>query len=137
MLYEPSLQPETDRLVITAVTTQWQRAPRNVTWTKHYLERTDMVEHPINVLLKHLSTLEGPIPYQSNESYRLEQDALQASNLCYYTLIRMADIKIRWVENVCEPPEFNQRKKILKIFCFPSYCTMMCSGNPEFKFLGK
>ena len=68
MLYEPSLQPETDRLVITAGTTEWQRAPRDVTWTKHYLERTDIIEHPINVLLKHLSNLEGSIPHQSNES---------------------------------------------------------------------
>ena len=137
MLYEPCLQPETDRLVITAGTTEWQRTPRNVTWTKHYLERTEIIGYPINVLLQHLSTLEGPIPYQSNESSRLEQDALQASNLCYYTLTRMADIKIQWMENVCEHLEFNQRKKVLKIFCFPSFCAMMCSGNPELTFLDK
>ena len=136
MLYEPSLQPQTDRLVITAGTTERYRASRSVTWTKHDLEKAD-TELPINVLLKHLSTPEGPIPFQPNESPRLEQEALQASNLCYYTLTSMADIKICWVENVCEHLEFNQRQKVLKIFCFPSFCAMMCSGNQELTFLDK
>ena len=137
MLYEPSLQPGSGRLVLTAETTERHRPPRNVTWMKHYLEERDITEHPINVLLTHLSTLEGPIPCQTNESSGLEQDALQASNLCYYALTRMANIKIQWVENVCEHLEFDQRKKVLKLFCFPSFCAMMCSGNPELTFLDK
>ena len=137
MLYEPSLEPQSDRLVITNGTTERHKAPRNVTWTKHYLEKTDTTEQSVNVLLKHLSTMDGPIPYQTSESSRVEQDALQASNLCYYTLTAMANIKIRWVNNVCEHLEFNQREKVLKIFCFPSFCAMMCSGSSELTFLDK
>ena len=150
MLYEPSLEPQTDRLVITNGTMERHKAPRSVTWTKHYLEKTETTEFPVNVLLKHLSTMDGPIPHQAiessrvehdalqaSESSRVEQDALQASNLCYYTLTAMANIKIRWVKNVCEHLEFNQREKVLKIFCFPSFCAMMCSGSSELTFLDK
>ena len=137
MLYEPSLEPQIDRLVITNETTGRHKAPRNVTWTKHYLEKTDTTDLSVNVLLTHLSTMDGPIPCQTCESSRVEQDALQASNLCYYTLTAMANIKIMWVNNVCEHLEFNQREKVLKLFRFPSFCAMICSGNPELTFLDK
>ena len=137
MLYEPSLEPQTDRLGITNGTTESRKAPRNSTWTKHYLEKTDITDLPVNVLLEHLSTPDGPIPHQASKSSRVEQDALEASNLCYYTLTAMANIKIKWVPNVCEHLEFNQREKVLKIFCFPSFCAMMCSGNSELTFLDK
>lgn len=137
MLYEHSLEPQTDRLVINNEITERHKAPRNITWTKHYLEKSDTTEFSVNVLLKHLSTPDGPIPYQTSESSRVEQDALQASNLCYYTLTAMANIKIRWVNNVCEHLEFNQREKVLKIFCFPSFCAMMCSGYSESTFVDK
>lgn len=137
MLYEPSLEPQTDRLVITDGITERHKAPWNVTWTKYYLEKADITELPVNVLLKHLSTMDGPIPCQANGSSRVEQDALQATNLCYYTLTGMANIKIMWVNNVCEHLEFNQREKVLKIFCFPSFCAMMCSGKSGLTFLDK
>lgn len=45
MLYQPFLQPEIDKFVIVAGTTERHRPPRNATWTKHYLERTEITEH--------------------------------------------------------------------------------------------
>ena len=137
MLYEPSLEPQTDRFVTINGTTERRGALRNVTWTKHYLEKTDTTEVPANVLLKLLSTVDGPLSYHTSESSRVEQDALQASYLCYYTITLMANIKIHRVSNVCEHLEFNQGEKVLKIFRFPSFCAMMCSGNSELTFLDK
>ena len=137
MLYEPSLEPQTDRLVITNGTTERHKAPRNVTWTKHYLEKIDTTELSVDVILKLLSCIDGPLSYQTSESSRLEQDALQATNLCFHTLTGLANIKIRWVNNVCEHLAFNQREGVLKIFCFPSFCAMMCSGKSGLTFLDK
>ena len=137
MLYEPSLEPQIDTLAITNGTTESPKAPPNLTWTVYNLEKADMTDIPVNVLLKHLSTPDGPIPHQANKGSRVEQDALEASNLCYYTLTAMANIKIKWVPNICEHLEFNQREKVLKIFCFPSFCAMICSGNSKSTFLDK
>ena len=136
MLYEPVLKPQADRFEIIDHTGGHKLA-RNVTWSRHHLKRGETTEKPINVLLKYLSTIQGPLPTRCKAKATEDQDVLQASNLSYYTLTKMANIRIWWVENVCEHLEFDPRSSTLKLFCLPSFCAMVCLKNTNKTFLDR
>jgi hypothetical protein len=82
-------------------------------------------------MLRRFSGSGGPIPWlePSVTRHRLleDLDTLKSPNLSYYTLTRLAQLEIQWVDSVCQHLEFDSHHKVLKLFRFPSFCGMVCA----------
>ncbi len=52
---------------------------------------------------------------------------IEVSNVCYHTLNKVADIKIRWVHDMTAHLQFDSRTKELNIFQYPSACLILDS----------
>ncbi|KAF2469966.1 uncharacterized protein BDR25DRAFT_201402, partial [Lindgomyces ingoldianus] len=57
------------------------------------------------------------------------------AHISYYNLTRLAEIKIDWVDSIGEHLEFDRKQRALKLFRFPSFCALLCRGDPEKTFL--
>lgn len=89
-------------------------------------------------LLLSFGSASGPIPrpHQSHSTAAFtEQDALKATYLSYYSLTRLAEIKVIWVDSLAEHLEFDRRQRVLKLYRFPSFCALLCSADSEKTFL--
>lgn len=55
-----------------------------------------------------------------------ESDWIICDFVCYSTLRRVIGVDIEWVDIISLHLEFDNRKRTLKVFRFPSFCRMMC-----------
>lgn len=136
LLYNPLLAPSPNKYELVHLPADDARGSRrsnNRTWQS--FSHAAEAEISISDLLYRMSAGRGPIPcgFVSTDESRV--DTVQATNINYYTLIKMAKLRIIWVESVCEHLEFGSLKKTLKLFRFPSFCAMMCVGDESNTFL--
>jgi len=52
-------------------------------------------------------------------------ELITVSYVCFAMLDKIADVKIEWVNSLCLHLEFDNVRRILKIFRFPSFCMLM------------
>lgn len=57
-----------------------------------------------------------------------QEDALFSLNINYYTLSKLAKISIAWTETATRHLELDTRNKTLYLFCYPSFCALMCGA---------
>ena len=138
--YDPVLDPEDGVLQILCPEKAQTRVSRNDTWVS-YSQDMSQVNLPIVTLLRRFGGVKGPIPWtvfndvEIASSLKAPLDPLISSNLSYFTLKRVAKIDIEWVSSVCLHLEFNMRRKILKLFRFPSLCGLLCDKEVDDTFL--
>ena len=138
--YDPVLDPEDGVLQIRCPEKAPARVSRNDTWTS-YSQDMSHIDQPIVTLLRQFGGVKGPIPWtvfnetEISSSLKSPFDPLISSNLSYFTLKRVANIDIEWVSSVCLHLEFNMRRKILKLFRFPSLCGLLCDKEVDDTFL--
>ncbi|KAJ4295246.1 hypothetical protein N0V90_007257 [Kalmusia sp. IMI 367209] len=139
-IYKPAYEPSCGKLQIASLGGPL-RASRDRAWRlseipiQHESTLTDLL-----LQLGNFGTLRtnGPLPRPHREPSLLafsEQDALRATHLSYYSITKLADITIDWVDCVAEHLEFDRRLRVLKLYRFPSFCALLCSSDPEKTFL--
>ena len=138
--YDPVLDPEDGVLQILCPERAQARVSKNDTWTSYTRDMSD-VNQPIVTLLRQFGGVKGPIPWtefsevEMSSSLKSPLKPLISSNLSYFTLKRVAKIDIVWVSSVCLHLEFNMRRKMLKLFRFPSLCGLLCDKEDNDTFL--
>lgn len=138
--YDPVTDPEDGVLRILCPEKAQVRVSKSDTWTS-YARDMSHVNQPIVTLLRQFGGIKGPIPWtvfsevDVSGSLKSPLDPLISSNLSYFTLKRVAKIEIEWVSSVCLHLEFNMRRKMLKLFRFPSLCGLLCDKEVDDTFL--
>lgn len=140
--YDPVLDPEDGALQIHCPERTGAKASRNDTWISCSQDMSH-TEQPIVVLLRRFGGVKGPIPraiFNEMESARVVRstlDSLISSNLSYFTLTRIAQISVEWVSSLCLHLDFDMRRKVLKLFRFPSLCGLLCDRVSDTTFLSQ
>lgn len=74
----------------------------------------------------------GPVPMYANlsERRRLQfPDALYVSNLSYYIITKLGQIKIVGTDSLCMHLQLDRRNRTLAMYSRPSLCALMCSSD--------
>ena len=145
MLYDPEMAPSPNELSLSRQTRVSHRA-FNTTVLLSYEQGFALVQQPLgrlfrvfgniipqsedtNAELTHmLSSPTASGPYQSSEY-------LVLSYLSYHTLSRVAQIKIEWVDCINLHLEFDEGRRLLKLFRFPSFCRLAYPSKGRKTFL--
>jgi hypothetical protein len=98
------------------------------TWVPHDIDLPMYQKHPVVDIMYHMLR-ENPFPRPLSSTSK----ALVGSNLSYYTLSKLAGLKIEWVESLCLHLELNKSDRTLKVFRFPSFCRLLCFAPSENK----
>ena len=140
--YDPVLDPNDGELQIRCPDTAGARASRHGTWTS-FSQDASHADLPIVTLLRQFGSVKGPIPrtvFNDTEiasALSNTMDPLISSNISYFTLTRVAEITIEWESSVCLHLEFDMRRKVLKLFRFPSLCGLLCDRVVDTTFLSQ
>lgn len=90
----------------------------------------DKGDQPLDVLLRAFGDIVPEPRSEVMEETRLgashESDWIIGDFVCYSTLRRVIGVEIEWVDVISLHLEFDNRKRTLKVFRFPSFCRMMC-----------
>jgi hypothetical protein len=118
MLYTPS-PTVTSGLFTIALPTE-----RNSDYTQQSCEKAQ------NQIFGFLSGFGDLVPLsnrtESDEGMEVDQE-ISVSKLNYSTLQNIGDIHISWVETVGAHLSFNEKTRVLSLFCLPSFCLLQKS----------
>ena len=139
MLYDPDLNPNPDKLQLSRVTrVKLHRQTSNL--KTEYLHTFEQGFHQLQQPLDNLFCVFGmilPSPdrplatgtgYPSSlkpASHDTSSEYLILSFISYYTLVKVAKIRIQWVESLNLHLEFDEGARVLKLFRYPSFCRLM------------
>ncbi|KAI1410376.1 hypothetical protein F5Y13DRAFT_167653 [Hypoxylon sp. FL1857] len=108
-------------------------------FNKHSVTRvTDMSRRPIGAIL----SCRGLIPIACSsgvESYKGFSTLLSVPHLNFYSLSRLGDVTITWVNDLSKHCEFDRysKKKQLKLFRLPSLCATICLNQGDEALIGR
>lgn len=129
MLYEPKVDVKLDELQITrpsAITMAGERV-RVKSWTfDGYSKGTfDYVDQPLHAMLNQFGRL-LPAPHPKRTGTEAPpSEWIIAPFVSYQTLRKVCRIDIEWVETLGMHLEFDDARRTLKVFRFPSFCRLM------------
>ena len=132
MLYSPSLSPLPGKLQIMDSEDITRRAcssrPRVI--EQNFNQAYQPFQHLLRVfgdITPSLSILIRDLP-----GNRKTREQLVHSYLSYHTLGRICNVKIEWVDTLNAHLDFDESRRILRIFRFPSFCYLLYrSGHEE------
>jgi hypothetical protein len=129
--FKPSLAPRADRLQLFVPVPGTAGLRRAGTW---HCNSKDIDEETAHISLSDLlfrfsEGIEGPIPHPAKGDTKAQP--LVSSNLSYYTLAELAGLQIEWIDSICEHLELDSRRKVLKLFRFPSICMTLCAKSTD------
>lgn len=141
MLYDPDPKPKEGVLKLILPRCSRDRTARSETW-RYISQEVEGVSGSVGDLLRRFGGMKGPIPRPDlididNTAHSPSNITLQCTNLCYYTLTRLAKVEIIWVNDVCLHLEFDRRQKTLKLFRCPSFCILLLLHNNGSSFLDR
>lgn len=67
----------------------------------------------------------------SDSTKTLLPELIELSNVCYHSLNKLADIRIRWVHDLTAHLQFHSRTRILNVFQYPSACLVLDSAGEK------
>jgi hypothetical protein len=126
MLYDPCMEPRTDMLELENFI-RTSAAPLNTRILYSFSQNFASIEHPLHTLLCSFGNI---IPL-ANRSISQGSQPLGIRYLNYFTLSRVAMIRVEWVDALSLHLDFNEALKVLKIFRFPSFCRMLYSREEK------
>jgi hypothetical protein len=125
MLYDPEPTQPPGELVIRRSTGSIPRQRVMLrsghTFTSYRQRDFEFFDEPMFIFLRrfgHLIPETGAGPVGANE-------LITVSYVCFSMLDKVADVKIEWVNSLSLHLEFDNVRRILKIFRFPSFCMLM------------
>ncbi|KAL8711217.1 MAG: hypothetical protein Q9220_004362 [cf. Caloplaca sp. 1 TL-2023] len=145
MLYDPETDPSLDELALSRLT-RVSRRPFNTEALLYYEQNFGLVQQPLSVLLRGFGSVipqsngNGPdLGYLLSSPITMGPPAsseyLMLSYLSYSTLSRVAQIKIEWVDCLNLHLEFDEGRRLLKLFRFPSFCRLAYPAKGKRTFL--
>ncbi|KAL8797877.1 MAG: hypothetical protein Q9195_000229 [Heterodermia aff. obscurata] len=134
MLYDPEMAPNPNELSLSRQTRVSNRA-FNTEVLLSYEQDFSLVQQPLGRLFRVFGNI---IPQSDDTSSELTQilssptasgpyqssEYLVLSYLSYHTLSMVAQIKIEWVDCINLHLEFDEGRRLLKLFRFPSFCRL-------------
>ena len=139
MLYDPDPEPSVGKLQLSRVNRV--TLPRQTSTLKtEFLHTFEQGFHQLQQPLDNLFCVFGMIlpPFESPltactscsssikpTGHDDSSEYLILSFLSYYTLVKVAKIKIEWVESLNLHLEFDEGARVLKLFRYPSFCRLM------------
>jgi hypothetical protein len=143
MLFDPVPIPLTERLQLLPIIGGKGVALGTETYLTYSRDLHDSRTLPIHYLLREFGNI---LPQPQFASSTLSTGTRRApatskilmlSHLNYYTLSRVAKIRIEWVDCLSLHLEFDSSNGVLKIFRFPSFCRIVCSGTLKVTYLSR
>ena len=131
LLFEPEYPTTPGCICIVRPVDQDGDVIRSNTLTAYKNQIEVVADLPIHQLLRHFGML-IPVPVASREELQAEgvrSDQLSTNYLNYQILSNVAGIKVQFVSSLSLHLEFDKRSKALKIFRYPSFCRLICSGR--------
>jgi hypothetical protein len=64
---------------------------------------------------------------------QLGDSALLVSSLNAITLLKVGNIKIKWIFSLSAHLDFDEKERELSMFCLPSFCEICCNDNTAFQ----
>ena len=133
MLYSPSLSPLPGKLQIMDsedIRRRGARSSRPRIVEQNFNQAYQPFQHLLRVfgdITPSLSTLICDLPGNCKT-----REQLVHSYLSYHTLGRICNVKIEWVDTLNAHLDFDESRRILRIFRFPSFCYLLYrSGHEE------
>jgi len=130
MLYDPEPFQRPDDLCIRkaqgSIPRQRTRTPRQRTRTRpgrvftNYTQDIEGSEQPLYLCLRKFGKI---IP--AFEEYPNNTPLISVSHVCYSILDKVAGVELEWVNSLSQHLEFDNFRRRLKIFRFPSFCMLM------------
>lgn len=123
LLYTPTPSPEPSHLQLQLKDPEYPgRGLRS-----HLLRRLSCLLTPDLAALsfEHLLNCFGHLKFQPMSESSQDHKAIIASNINYYILSKVTGIRVVWVDCLSLHLEFDRRTMTLKLFRFPSFCTML------------
>ena len=135
MLYDPEVAPNPDELSLSKQTRVSSRA-FNTRVLLSFEQDFALVQQPLGRLFRVFGNI---IPQSEDTSAELTRIAateyLVLSCLSYHTLSRVAQIQIEWVDCINLHLEFDEGRRVLKLFRFPSFCRLAYPSKGRKTFL--
>ncbi len=125
MLYDPlPVQPPRGleiRRSVGSIPRQRTRLRSSRTFTSYRQNGFDGFDHEVFIFLRRFGRL---IP-EHGVGLADATQLITVSYVCFAMLDKVADIKIEWVNSLSLHLEFDNVRRVLKIFRFPSFCMLM------------
>jgi len=129
MLYDAEPHPSPDKLEVTKTSRNMSGRGNPLHTRKYYNYKQgfDHIDGPLYRLISKFGDLipEGPVPLP----YHRSSESIKVKSVCFDTLRTLADLRIEWVTSLALHLELDSSRKTLKLFQFPSYCSMMLAGK--------
>jgi hypothetical protein len=88
-------------------------------------EDSDLFDQPLYNLLKKFGTV---VPEMKKELMG-DSELITFSYVCYAMLYKVAKVELEWVNSLSLHLEFDNVRRKLKVFRFPSFCRLMYHQN--------
>ena len=128
-MYDPEKDPQSGKLQITDDAigpSNRRRGSRIRTFEQDFAQ----TRQPVRTLLRVFGDVLGNGSQLAQDQLK-EREYLTVGYLSYYTLSRVGNIKIQWVDSVSSHLDFVESRRILKLFRFPSFCYMMYHAKSD------
>lgn len=136
MLYKPDLDPESETFTISYAGNAWTPS----TWITNKIDiKYEDARRPIHNHLRMFAVGDGAIPRShivANQDHSAsnrfkDSSSIFSTNVNFYTLLKLAHIEIIWTGSACQHLELDARDRKLMLFCYPSFCALMCAGQSK------
>lgn len=125
MLFEPDLHPPRGQIAIQRLNDATSHRRSRTRTISQYTQDFGHVEQPLHILLNHFGSL---VPEIKLDACR-ETELITVSNVCFSVLANVASVEIEWVNSLALHLEFDNVRKRLKVFRFPSLCRLLCQDS--------
>jgi hypothetical protein len=125
MLYDPEPIPRPGQLKVRkamgSISHPRTRTRPGRTFIHYIQEGFDDIDQPLFIYLRKFGHL---IP-EIGAGLAKVPELITVSYVCFSMLDKVADVKIEWVNSLSLHLEFDNVRRVLKIFRFPSFCMLM------------
>jgi hypothetical protein len=131
MLYEAYVNPSQDSLQVskTSMSTMGCRNTLSTRKFSMYAQSFQYIDVPLHNLLTRFGDLIPDLGTISAQEKWYTGDRATESiipqHVCWYTLQKVAELRIEWVSAISLHLELDSGKRTLKLFRYPSYARMM------------
>lgn len=128
MLFDPSpTQPPNELTIRNPRGSSFRREPLRTrrTFISYRQQGFENYDQPLYLFLKRFGNL---IP-EIKVDLLGEAELIAVSYVCFAMLDKVTEVKIEWVNSLSLHLEFDNNRRVLKMFKFPSYCKLMYEGR--------
>jgi hypothetical protein len=120
MLYDPEPTQPPGQLKVRRAMGSMGRARARAHQDHTFIHYVEAVDQPLYIILRKFGRLIPEIG-----AFPEQPELIAVSHVCFAMLDKVAEIQIEWVNSLSLHLEFDNVRRVLKIFRFPSFCMLM------------